>query len=93
MKIPQGRRLSTFATVIAVAFAAGLVTVSWAPAAAAIDAGKAATAADARLQITYPLEGTLFPPESVAAEDEEPHEPTARHAAQQTHEAHAPQGQ
>ena len=54
MKVPQGRRSFVFATVVAVALAAGLVI------AAAVDA------ADARLQITYPSEGTLFPPESVA---------------------------
>ncbi len=52
--MPQARRSVVVAAVIAAGLAAGLFF------AAVINA------ADAGLQITYPLEGTLFPPESVA---------------------------
>jgi len=54
VKMPQAHRSAMVATVIAAAFAAYLFV------AAVVDA------AEARLQITYPLERTLFPPESVA---------------------------
>ena len=54
MKMPQARRSVVVVTVIAGALAAGLCITA------------VADAAEARLQITYPLEGTLFPPESVA---------------------------
>jgi hypothetical protein len=52
--MPQARRSVVFAAVVAVALAAGQFVVA------------VADAAEAGLQITYPLEGTLFPPESVA---------------------------
>jgi Flp pilus assembly protein TadD len=52
--MPQARHSVVVTAVIAVAFVSGLLV------AAVTDA------AEARLQITYPLEGTLFPPESVA---------------------------
>jgi len=54
VKMPQARRSVVVATVIAVALAAGLFIAA------------VADATEAPLQITYPLEGTLFPPESVA---------------------------
>ena len=54
MTMPQARRSVVVATVIAVALAAGLFIAA------------VADATEAPLQITYPLEGTLFPPESVA---------------------------
>jgi Flp pilus assembly protein TadD len=54
VKMPQARRPVVVATAIAVGLAAGLFIAA------------VADAAEARLQITYPLEGTLFPPESVA---------------------------
>src|SRR5512140_2114954 len=50
----QVRRSVAVATVIPVALVAVLFVVA------------AADAAEGQLQITYPLEGTLFPPESVA---------------------------
>jgi len=54
VKMPQARRSAVVAAVITVALAAVLFVAA------------VADAAEARLQITYPLEGTLFPPESVA---------------------------
>ncbi len=53
----RDRHSVAVATVIPVAFAVSLLLVAAAP---------AADAAESPLQITYPLEGTLFPPESVA---------------------------
>jgi len=55
--MPQARRSVVVATVFAVALAAGLCMAAVAD---------AADTTDVRLQITYPQEGTLFPPESVA---------------------------
>jgi tetratricopeptide (TPR) repeat protein len=52
--MPQARRSAVVAAALAVALAAGLCIFA------------VADAAEARLQITYPQEGTLFPPESVA---------------------------
>jgi tetratricopeptide (TPR) repeat protein len=52
--MPQAHRSVVFAAVVAVALAAGQFIAA------------VADAAEAGLQITYPLEGTLFPPESVA---------------------------
>ncbi len=54
MKIPRAHRSIVVAAIIAVALATGLAIAT------------VADATEARLQITYPLEGTLFPPESVA---------------------------
>ena len=68
--MPQARRSVVIAAVIPVALAAGLFiagcdrTPTTQEVAAA--APTAAEATGARLQITYPLDGTLFPPESVA---------------------------
>src|SRR5512137_2727954 len=50
----RASRLVSVATFMAVALAEGVF------------AAPVADAAEARLQITYPLDGTLFPPESVA---------------------------
>jgi len=65
--MPQVRRSVVVATVMPVVLAAGLFVAGCdhEPSTQAIIAA-AAEATDARLQITYPLEGTLFPPESVA---------------------------
>ncbi len=52
--MPQARRLFLVATAIAAGLATGLFFAA------------VADAAETRLQITYPMEGTLFPPESVA---------------------------
>jgi Flp pilus assembly protein TadD len=54
VKMPQARRSLVVTTIVAAGFAAGLFVVA------------VADATEARLQITYPMEGTLFPPESVA---------------------------
>jgi len=66
--MPQARRSVVVATVILVALAAGglfLAARDREPSTRALVAA-VADAREARLQITYPLEGTLFPPESVA---------------------------
>ena len=67
MKMPQARRSVVVAAVMPVVLAAGLVIAGCdrEPSTPAIIAA-AADATDARLRITYPLEGTLFPPDSVA---------------------------
>src|SRR5512143_1844648 len=65
--MPQACRSVVVAAVIPVALAAGLFVAGCDrdPSTQAIIAA-AADATNARLQITYPLEATLFPPESVA---------------------------
>lgn len=65
--MPQARRSVVITTVIAVALAAGLF-IAGGDCELSTQAIMAAVAdaPAARLQITYPLEGTLFPPESVA---------------------------
>jgi Flp pilus assembly protein TadD len=68
--MPRGRRFVVAAAVILVALAVGLFIAGWDRVASTPEvvaaAPAAAAATDARLRITYPLEGTLFPPESVA---------------------------
>ncbi len=70
MRMRRNRRSVAMAAVVLLALGAGLVVGSmnhdcaWSGIAAAARAADEAT--HARLQITYPLEGTLFPPESVA---------------------------
>jgi tetratricopeptide (TPR) repeat protein len=65
--MPRARRSVVVAAIIPVALVAGLFLAGCdrEPSTQVIVAAVAA-ATDARLQITYPLEGTLFPPESVA---------------------------
>jgi Flp pilus assembly protein TadD len=65
--MPRVRHSVVVAAVIPVALAAGLFIAGCdrEPSTQALIAAVAA-AAEAQLQITYPLEGTLFPPESVA---------------------------
>jgi hypothetical protein len=68
--MPRARRSAVVGAVIPAALAAGLFIAGCDrdPSAQEIIAAApaAADATDARLRITYPLEGTLFPPESVA---------------------------
>jgi Flp pilus assembly protein TadD len=67
VKMLQARRSLVAATVIAVALAADLCVADSKPAPGMqAMASASADVTDPRLQITYPLEGTLFPPESVA---------------------------
>jgi hypothetical protein len=65
--MPQVRRSVVVVTILPVALAAGLFLAGCdsEPSTQATIAAPA-DAAEARLQITYPSEGTLFPPESVA---------------------------
>jgi len=64
--MPKGRRSVGVAAVIAVAVAAGLFVAGCDRGPSTQEIIAAADATEARLQITYPSEGTLFPPESVA---------------------------